>query len=601
MAGGRVRPDVSFDTAVAELRTVGQAINRDHGRSGDQASQLNALPFSRAGGDRNIVRGFAAALMVLVSLVLAVACANVAGIMLTRASARGREIALRSALGAGRGRLARQLLTETMVLFLFSGLIGIGLARVLTHLAMRMLPPLPASIVVPLTLDWRVLVFALSLSAGAAVVFGVVPALRGSHVEAGSSLKDGARSSSGRSRLRSAFVAGQIACSVLLVVLGVSFVRVLRLAGGAEPGFDARAVDVATLDMSVIKDPSAGPALFWRTVIDRVRQAPMVETASLARVPPGGFEGIGLGGVAPGDRPGPTEIFSPAWNIVDTRYFATLRVPIVAGRDFAVTDTAGAPPVVIISEALARRFWPGQPAIGKPLRLEVANGGRPRAEPRLSTVVGVAGNIRSTSLIDGLAEPYVYLPLAQSGAVVSDDLTVQMSIVARRRGEASVAAAIATIVQDIDRRLVLARAESLADAIELGLTPQRILATISGVMGFIAVLLASMGIYGVTAYTVALRRREFAIRLALGAPRARIIQMVFRQGTWLMAVGLGAGLALAIGAGQVLAVFFYGLQAAHMPTLLGTTALFLAIGTAASVVPAGHAVRDGWRRALQED
>jgi predicted permease len=601
MAGGRVRPDVSFDTAIAELRTVGQAINRDQGRSGDQAPQLNALPFSRAGGNRNIVIGFAAALLVLVSLVLTVACANVAGIMLSRATAREREIALRAALGAGRGRLARQLLTETMVLFLFSGLIGIGLARVFTHLAMRMLPPLPTSIVVPLALDWRVLLFALSLSISAAVVFGVLPALRGSDVKAGASLKDGVGSSSGRSRLRSAFVVGQIACSVLLVVLGLSFVRVLRHAGAADPGFDVRGVDIATLDVSVTGEPQAGPAAFWRTVIERVRQAPSVESASLTRVPPGGFEGIGLGGVAPGDQPGTAEMFYPAWNIVDTRYFATLRIPIVAGRDFALADAAGAPPVVIVSEALARRFWPGQPAIGKPLRLQVFNARDQRAEPRVSTVVGVAGNIRSSSLIDGLAEPYVYLPLAQSDTVVGAGMTVQMSIVARRRGEASLAAAMATIVQDFDQRLVLARTESLADAIELGLTPQRILATISGVMGLVAILLASMGIYGVTAYTVALRRREFAIRLALGAPRARIIQMVFRQGTWLVAVGLGAGLALAIGVGQVLSVFFYGLPASHVPTLLGTVALFLTIGSAASIVPAGQAVREGWRRALQEN
>lgn len=445
----------------------------------------------------------------------------------------------------------------------------------------------------PLTLDWRVLLFALSLSVGAAVVFGVLPAFRVSNVNAGASLKDGMRLSSGRSRLRSAFVVGQIACSVLLVVLVASFVRVLRHAGAADPGFDPRSVDIATLDSSVAGQPKVGPVSFWRSVIDPVRQAPAVASASLARVPPGGFEGIGLGGVAPGDQRVTADMFFPAWNIVDSDYFATLHIPIVAGRDFASSDTDGALPVVIVSEALAQRFWPGQPAVGKPLRLSVK-------EPRVATVVGVAGDIRSSSLIDGLAEPYVYVPLAQSDAVGSD-MTAQISIVARRRGAVSLAAAMATIVQNVDQRLVLTRTESLADAIALGLTPQRVLATIGGAMGLVAVLLASMGIYGVTAYTVALRRREFAIRLALGAPRGRIVRMVFRQGTWLVAIGLGVGLTLASGAEQVLSAFFYGLPAAHVPTFLGTVALFLFIGAAASIVPAGQAVRDGWRRALQED
>ena len=164
VAGGRLRPDVSVAAAAAEVRTIGDAIDRDRGAATDPARRLNALPFSRAGGNRNVVFGFAGALMVLVSLVLAAACANVAGIMLTRATARAREIALRAALGAGRGRLARQLLTEMIVLFLFSGLLGIGLARVLMRMALLMLPPLPTSIVVPLTMDWRVLLFALSLS-----------------------------------------------------------------------------------------------------------------------------------------------------------------------------------------------------------------------------------------------------------------------------------------------------------------------------------------------------------------------------------------------------------------------------------------------------
>ena len=599
VAGARRRPDVPLATAAAEVAAIGDAIDRDRGADPGRAGRLNALAFSRAGGNRNVVFGFAGALMVLVSLVLAAACANVAGVMLTRATARAREISLRAALGAGRGRLVRQLLTEMLVLCLLGGLLGIALAQGLLPAAMLVLPPLPSSIVVPLTLDWRVLSFALSLSFGVAVIFGVLPAVKGSGVDANGVLKDGVRSSSGRSRLRSAFVVGQIACSVLLVFLAAFFVRVLRHAGAADPGFDPVGVDVATIDASV-PGLESGRARLWRTVLERLRQLPAVERASLARVPPGGFEGIGLGEVGDRNQPGTSPMFKPAWNIVDTGYFATLGIPIVAGRDFEPADTAGSPLVVVVSQGLARQLWPGQPAVGQPMRLSVVTGDRTGPLRLVATVAGIAGDIHSSSLVDGMAEPYVYLALAQSGAV-GIDMTAQMSIVARRRGAASLTGPMAILVQGIDRRLVLANAQSLTDAIALGLTPQRILATICGVMGLIAVLLASMGIYGVTAYTVALRRRELAIRLALGAPRARVLSMVVRQASWLVAIGLGSGLALAVGAGRVLSVFFYGLPAGHLPTLLGTTALFLAVGAAASVVPARKAVGDGWRRSLQED
>ena len=600
VAGGRLRPGASVGIAVAELRIIDSTVQSG---SADQPRPLSALPFSRAGANRNLAFGFAGALMALISLVLAAACANVAGIMLTRAAARAREIALRAALGAGRGRLVRQLLTETIVLASLSCVLGIGLAWLLTRLARLMLPALRTSIAMPLTLDWRVVLFAASLSAIAAAVFGVLPALRGSRVDAGASLKSGGRSSSGRSRLRSALVVGQVACSVLLVVLSASFVRVLRYAGAANAGFDSRSVDVATLDASVAGPVTSARAALWRTTIDRVRQLPAVTSASLARVPPGGWEGIGLGGIAPGDRPDPPTTLSPAWNIVDTGYFETLGIPIVAGRDFAPIDTAGGPLVVVISETIARRFWPGEPAAGKPVRLTIFDGGNPRGERHMATVVGVAGDIRSSSLIDGLAEPYVYVPLAQTDALgaVGRIMTAQMSIVARRRGGTSLAGAIAALVQDVDQRLVLSGTESLSEAVALGLAPQRVVAGVSGVMGLVALLLASMGIYGVTAYTVTLRRREFSIRLALGAPRAAVIRMVSRQGTSLVAAGLGIGLVLAIGVGQVLAVFLYGLPATHVPTLLGTIALLLAIGGGAVVVPAGQAVREGWPRALQED
>jgi predicted permease len=599
MAGGRVRPGVPAEAAVAEVRAIGDLVNRERGDA-VRTPPLAALRFSRAGGDRNIVIGFAAVLMGLVSLVLLAACANVAGILLTRATARAKELALRTALGAGRGRLARQLLTETAVIFLFGGLFGIALARTLIRLAALLAPALPARIELPLTLDWRVLLFTLSLSIVTALAFGVLPALKGSHADAASSLKDGVRASSGRSRLRSAFVIGQVACSVLLVMLSASFIRILRYAGAADPGFEARGVDVAAIDLSVTGDSRNGTALFWQRTIEQVRRQAAVQSASLARVPPGGWEGIGLGGVAPADQPA-SEVVSPSWNIVDSGYFTTLRIPLIEGRDFAAGDTAGSPSVAVVSRALARRFWPGKPAVGKALRIVVFNARNRHDEQHVSTVVGVAGDIRSSSLIDGLAEPYVYLPLAQADAVGSADMTAQMSIVARRRGEAALAPVIATVVQDIDRRLVLSHTESLDDAIALGLTPQRVLASVGGAMGAVTLLLASMGIYGVTAYAVALRRREFAIRLALGAPRARVLGMVLGRSTTLVGIGLCVGVAIAIGIGKVLSGFFYGLPAAHAPTVLGTLTLFGVIGIGAAALPAGQAIRQGWSRTLQND
>jgi putative ABC transport system permease protein len=591
---GRVRQDTTIDVASAEVAAIGGAINLERGEW-QRPQRLSALPFSPAGGNRNIVIGFAAFLMVLVSMVLAAACSNVAGMLLTRSTARAREIAVRTALGASRGRLVRQLLTETVVLYLIGGVLGLVFARVLLSLV-SLLPALPTPVTVPLALDGRVMLFALSLSLCAALVSGVLPAFKGSKADPGGTLKEGVRSSS-RSRLRGAFVCAQVALSILLVVLAALFVRVLRHAGGSDTGFDSRGVEIASVDLSMSVAAQSDPQILWRNTIDRVRELPAVEMASLARVPPGGLEGIGMGGIAAGDGPGEPE-FSPGWNIVESGYFTTLRIPVLRGRDFTAVDTIGSPSVVIVSDAIVRRLWPGQDAVGKPLILVVFNATSRRMERRVATVVGIVGDIKSTSLVDGLAEPYVYLPLAQA---LNTGMLTEMSIVARRRGNSSLESQVGAVVRDLDPALVLVRTEPLSEAMALGLAPQRVLAAVAAAMGLVSLLLASMGIYGVTAYAVALRRREFAIRLALGAPRGRVIAMVIRQGMWLVAAGASIGLGLAVGAGRVLAVFFYGLPAVHGPTLFGSALLLAAIGTAASVVPAVHAVRGDWRRALQEE
>jgi hypothetical protein len=305
-----------------------------------------------------------------------------------------------------------------------------------------------------------------------------------------------------------------------------------------------------------------------------------------------------MGGIASADAHGDPELFSPGWNIVGPGYFGTLRIPLLQVRDFTAADSVGAPTVVIVSDAIARRLWPRQTAVGRPLILAVFDARTRRIERRSATVVGVVGDIKSSSLVDGLADPYVYLPLAQAEET---GMLTEMSIVARRRGNSTLESQIGAIVRELDPALVLARTESLSEAMALGLTPQRVLAAVAAGMGLVSLFLAAIGIYGVIAYAVVLRRREFSIRLALGAPRLRIVSMVLRQGMWLIAAGAAIGLGLAIGAGRVLTVFIYGLPAVHLPTLVGSALLLATIGAVASIVPAVHTVRGDWRRALQEE
>ena len=597
VAGGRLRPGVSVAAASNETAAIGEAVERQRGIA-QPGKKLRALPFSLAGGNRNVVAGFAVALMVIVSLVLAAACANVAGILLARSMARTREMALRTALGAGRGRLVRQLLTETLMLFLLGGALGVSLARGMVVLA-PLFATLPIPLSFPVTLDLRVLSFALSLSLLAALMSGLVPAFKGSKSDPIGSLKEGSPSDSGRSRLRGAFVVAQTALSILLVVMAGLFVRAVRYAGMTDPGFDPRGVEIAALDLSQADGDEATRSLFWRNVIERVRGLPSVETASVALVPPGGFEGYGLGSVTAADAL-VSDSFEPAWNLVDSGYFATLRIPILSGRDFSAGDVESAPPVAIVADTIARRLWPGQAAVGKSLIVSEFNPQARRSERRRVQIVGVVGDIKSSSLIDGLAGSYVYLPLSQR-TMSAAPFTDRASIVARRRALRPLAADIAAVVRELNPNLVIVRSETLQDSVALGLAPQRLLGAVTGSLGLVGLLLASIGVYGVIAYTVALRRREFGIRMALGARRISIVWMVLRHGMLLVSVGAVIGLAVSVGAGEVLSVFLYGLPAIHVPTFLGTALLFLVIGAVACYIPARHAISIEPLRALRID
>jgi putative ABC transport system permease protein len=596
IGGGRVKPGVSVAEAAAELRAIGDAIAGDERRAEPGRPVLHALPASRAGGNRNVILGFAGALMIVVSLVLAVACANVAGIVMARSTARAKEMALRTALGARRGRLMRQLLTETMMLFLLGGALGLALAKMMVLIG-PVLPVLPMPVAISPSLDTRVIAFTAFLSLIAALASGLGPAFTNSNTNPVLGLKESPGSGVSSSRLRSVFVVAQVALSVLLVVLAALFVRALRHAGAMDPGFEPSGVEIASLDLSMGAYNESTRSQFWRDLVERVRRLPDVETATLARVPPGGFEGIGLGGFAPAERASSVETFSPAWNIVDARYFATLGIPLIAGHDFSDADVAGVQPVVIVSERIARRYWPDGDAVGKAVTVPMLGRQGPSAT-RSALVVGVVRDIKSSSLIDGLAESYVYLPLQQNDASV---MTTEMTVVARARQGRSVIAGIRRVVNDLDQSLAIVKWETLEDSLALGLAPQRILAAVAGSLGVIGLLLAALGIYGVTAFTVARRSHELGVRLALGAQRHEIMRLVLKHGIVLAGAGAVIGLGLAAAASQVVSVFLYGLPPLHLPTFLGTLILFALVGLIASYIPARRVTRlDPWQSLRSE-
>jgi predicted permease len=484
-----------------------------------------------------------------------------------------------------------------MVLFALGAGLGLMLARGLILLA-PLVVTVPKAIADGVTLDWRVLTFVTALSFVAALASGLVPAFKGSKADPVTWLKEDTRSTSGRSRIRGAFVVAQIAFSILVVVLAGLFVRALRHAGAASPGFDPRGVEIATLDLSMSGDNDPTSVSFWRSLIERVRQVPGVETASLVRVPPGGWEGIGLGGVSAGPTAASSDVLSPAWNIVDSGYFRTLRIPFVSGRDFSSSDVAGGPPVAIVADGVGRRLWPGQNAAGKYLTIHGFNFQTQKTETRSVLVVGAVGDIKSSSLIDGLAEPYVYLPLEQFR---EPGFTAEMSIVARSAGANRLAPTVGAVVGALNPNLVVVKTETMQQSIAYGLTPQRWLAAIAGTFGLVGLLLAAVGIYGLVAYTVESRRKEFGIRMALGARRVQIVWMVLRQGMVFVGAGAIVGLSLATGAGEVLSVFLYGLPAIHVPTFLGALVLFAAVAAMACYLPARQAIGADPARALRNE
>jgi predicted permease len=435
-----------------------------------------------------------------------------------------------------------------------------------------------------------VIAFTTVLSLVAAVLSGLSPAFQASRADVVTALKDDSRAFSGRSRLRGAFVVSQVAFSLVLVVVAGLFVKALEQAGARDPGFDPAGVELASVDLDMAGYSEATGLRFWNELIERVRQMPNVQAASIANVFPGGFEGIGLGGLTlPGRSSGPREEVPISWNVVASGYFDTLRIPIIAGRDFNHADLGGAELVVIVSERLARAYWPDASAIGRSLVYQ--SPGRP---PSSLVIVGVARELRSSSLIDGVAGSFVYLPVQQH-------YQPTMTIAARTTGGQRIAGDIRTLVASLDEKLPIVSARTLEDSAALGLVPQRVMASFSGSLGTVSVVLAAIGIYGLTSYSVARRTREIGIRIALGARPLNVVGMVIRQGLKLALIGSVIGLTLAAAAARLFVPFLFDVAPFDVATFAAAAAIVLGAGLAATYIPARRATAVDPVIALHQD
>jgi putative ABC transport system permease protein len=524
------------------------------------------------------------------AIVLIIACANVGNLLLARAFGRRREIAVRLALGASRYRLIRQMLLESSVLFVLGGTTGLALARVMTSGLIAWLPALPLPIDVALPLDLRALGFTLALSLVAALLSGAAPALHATGAEVVGGLKADGQGRSDPLRLRHAFVVGQVAFSIVLVVAAGLFGRALRRAATIDPGFDPHGLELAFLDLSLSGYTETTGPVFARQVLERVRALPGVQSATASAAIPLGMNRMGLGGLSrpgapvPADRRGPPPPgwLQADWNVVDTDYFKTMKMPLVSGRDFTAADRRGAPFVVIVNETAARQMWPKQDPIGQVLVQHLDRRGAVDSSRSL-TVIGVARDAKYASL----GEPptgFVYVPMQQQ-------YLPRTAIVARAVDGRRLAAEIRSLLAAMNPNVPVVAAQSFEDYAALGLLPQRIAAAIAGSLGALGVLLAAIGIYGVTAYMVTSRTREIGIRMALGARQASVVGLVLRQGMTLTAIGAAIGLVLAAAASRLLGSLLFGVGAMDPITFIGAAVLFAAIGLSACFTPARRATR----------
>jgi macrolide transport system ATP-binding/permease protein len=532
-------------------------------------------------------------LFVIVNIVLLIACMNLANMLLARAVVRRREIAVRQALGASRPRIIRQLLTESLMLSLIAGAAGFVLAVWLLGLLISMMPALPEGVRVALDLrvDWRVLIYTVAFSTANGLLFGLAPALRTSRSDLSAVLNDDSgvfSSRHRRSRVRMSLVVAQVAFSLLLLVGAGLVLRSLERIRPTRMGFSSANILVAPLVLDDVRYDRARSQEFYRQLSERVAVLPGVQAVSLVDGMPGGFMGRTRGSIeVEGYQARPDESLEIDFSTAGPHYFSNMKMPFLLGRDFDERDRDGAPCVTIINEAFAKRYFPEG---GSPLGKRLAKFESDRKAKQMCEIVGVIRDNDWQSLEKGV-HPFYAMPLQQSERK-------HMTLLVSSAGEpASLTTAVRRTIQELDPNLPVSDVQPLRDYFSVGLYPYRLLGAVMGVCGLVALLLASIGIYGVVSYSVAQRTRELGIRIALGALQKDILKMVLGQGMVLVVYGLGTGLLLALALTRILASSVFeldlllGISATDSLTFAGVTLLLALVALLASYVPARRATK----------
>jgi len=588
----RLKPDQSVDQATDAFRAVQPQIRSatlpdwapadlDHYLKDGIAFVPAATGTSalRARYERPLVT-----IMVVFALVLLIACANIANLLLARATARRHEWSVRLALGASRWRLVRLLLTESLVLSIIGAGLGFLIARWGSQLLVRELSTATNTVFLDLSLDWRVLTFTTGVAVVTALLFGTAPAFRAAGVAPMDAIKEQGRGGdTGKMSVASALVVAQVALSVVLVVAAALFVRTFDKLARLDLGFDP--APVLTVRMNAERapiDPSQRMAIFERAR-EAVRALPGVQSAALSYTTPvsGYMWGNRLevsGGVALTDAQRSTYR-----NEVSPEFFETFGQRLVAGRAFIDRDRDGAPPVAIVNEAFARRFLGGANPIGHTVRRM-----RSRADEPALEIVGVVGDAVYRRLRDPIP-PTLYTPFGQSNTDLATTEFI-LNVRAASGSPALLTRSVADAIGGVNRDLTLTF-RPLSDQINAALTQERIVAMLSAFFGGLALLLAGLGLYGVTSYAVTRRRTEIGIRMALGAAPAGVVRLVLARVSMLVGIGVLAGAGASVWASTLVATLLYGLEPRDPATLAGAAALLAAIGAIAGWVPAHRASR----------